>query len=90
MEEEIRCPKCNWMPGPGDRWECSCGNVWNTFETSGKCPACGKSWTDTQCCQKRVGGCHEFSPLIDWYRHLDKELQKELEKILKFDPAVVE
>jgi hypothetical protein len=29
-EEEVR----------GDKWFCTCGNEWNTFDTSGVCPEC--------------------------------------------------
>ena len=31
----IRCPRCGWRPGSNDRWSCTCGYVWNTFETAG-------------------------------------------------------
>ncbi len=36
----IRCPLCDWSPRQEDRWSCSCGHSWNTFETGGVCPAC--------------------------------------------------
>lgn len=29
----IRCPLCGWMPRNEDRWSCSCGHQWNTFDT---------------------------------------------------------
>ncbi len=32
-----------------DRWSCTCGHEWNTFETGGVCPACLHQWTSTQC-----------------------------------------
>jgi len=28
----IRCPLCGWSPREDDRWSCTCGNEWNTFE----------------------------------------------------------
>jgi len=36
----IRCPLCGWSPRKEDLWSCSCGHVWNTFDTGGVCPAC--------------------------------------------------
>jgi hypothetical protein len=39
-ERRIRCPKCKWQPGRGERWMCKCRHVWNTFDTHGVCPAC--------------------------------------------------
>jgi hypothetical protein len=64
MATRIYCPKCEWHPGPGDRWQCGpgCGMVWNTFETRGRCPRCAKQWTVTQCLV-----CLAVSPHEDWY-----------------------
>lgn len=64
----IRCPKCNWEPGKRDRWGCSCGHGWNTFDTAGLCPACGKQWADTQCLR-----CHQWSKHVDWYEDEDPD-----------------
>ena len=61
-ERRIRCPMCGWTPDPGDRWMCSCGCSWNTFETRGRCPDCGRRWHQTQCLL-----CGEWSPHEDWY-----------------------
>ncbi len=36
----IRCPKCQFEPPNNCRWSCKCGHAWNTFWTSGLCPAC--------------------------------------------------
>lgn len=58
----IRCPRCAWEPGPGDRWMCVCLHAWNTFETGGVCPACDHRWTKTQCLR-----CAEWSRHEDWY-----------------------
>ena len=66
QEQRIRCPKCNWEPLPESRWQCYCWHVWNTFDTQGKCPSCGKVHKHTQCL-----ACHEFSPHADWYLDLD-------------------
>jgi len=61
---KIYCPKCEWHPSAHDRWMCtiSCQTVWNTFETHGRCPGCGKQWEVTQCLS-----CHAISPHDDWY-----------------------
>jgi hypothetical protein len=41
---------------------CSCEHVWNTFDTAGCCPACGKRWRETQCL-----ACAQWSPHPTWY-----------------------
>jgi len=58
----IRCPRCAWEPGREDRWMCTCLHMWNTFETRGVCPACGREWKETQCRR-----CSAWSPHEDWY-----------------------
>ena len=58
----IRCPRCQWQPSKADRWACECGCSWNTFDTRGLCPECGKQWLVTQCLS-----CQEFSLHEDWY-----------------------
>ncbi|HEU0142367.1 MAG TPA: hypothetical protein VFQ79_21780 [Bryobacteraceae bacterium] len=60
----IRCPFCGWSPGEQDFWSCTCGHVWNTFETGGVCPSCLHQWTSTQCPK-----CHRWSPHSDWYEY---------------------
>jgi hypothetical protein len=42
----IRCPLCGWSPRKEDRWFCTCGHEWNTFDTGGVCPACLYPWTE--------------------------------------------
>jgi hypothetical protein len=48
---KILCPKCDFEPIPSDLWQCSCGHEWHTFDTFGRCPACGQ-WQDTQWLEK--------------------------------------
>ncbi|PUZ22445.1 hypothetical protein DCM91_14335 [Chitinophaga costaii] len=70
---KIRCPKCKWEPDGKPYWQCSCGHVWDTFTTGGRCPACQKVWEDT-CCIYPPAGCLQWSPHLDWYEHLDNIL----------------
>jgi predicted amidophosphoribosyltransferase len=65
-EPPIRCPQCAWRPRAQDRWSCLCGHCWNTFDTGGRCPACGERWDHTQCLS-----CHRWSPHHDWYARPD-------------------
>jgi hypothetical protein len=67
-EVKIFCPKCKWVPAPSDRWICqpACGCLWNTFETCGVCPKCGKNWEVTQCL-----ACKRRSRHIDWYHEFN-------------------
>jgi hypothetical protein len=58
----IRCPLCGWSPRKEDKWFCTCGNEWNTFDTGGVCPACLHPWTETQCLS-----CNRWSPHSDCY-----------------------
>jgi hypothetical protein len=58
----IRCPKCSFQPPEGTRWVCKCGHLWNTFWTSGLCPACHFQWEVTSCQR-----CHEMSDHKAWY-----------------------
>ncbi len=76
MKVEIACPKCEWKPDGGAYWQCSCGNVWNTFDTAGRCPNC----------PKHHGGCGKWSKHLDWYRNLDTQLKKEVENALDKQP----
>jgi len=58
----IRCPECLFRPPTDLRWNCKCGHAWNTFATSGKCPACQFQWEVTGCpC------CGEISEHRTWY-----------------------
>jgi hypothetical protein len=71
--ERIRCPACEWRPGPGARWCCNgeqtpeppfawCSTVWNTFASGGCCPGCQHQWQWTSCLR-----CGEWSRHEDWY-----------------------
>ena len=67
MKVEINCPWCDWQPVAWSRWQCSCGHVWNTFDTGGTCPGCRHRWQDTQCLS-----CAAWASHLDWYRNLDR------------------
>jgi len=71
--DRIRCPRCEWVPTAGSRWCCdhratpeppfpSCGTVWHTFSTRGRCPGCSHQWQWTSCL-----ACGKASPHDDWY-----------------------
>lgn len=75
--QRIRCPHCGWQPDSTSRWLCesspgpeppfrSCGTVWNTFETGGRCPGCTHQWQWTTCLH-----CAEWSPHLDWYENVE-------------------
>jgi hypothetical protein len=61
-EPRIRCPLCGWSPRKEDKWFCTCGKQWNTFDTGGVCPACLHQWSETQCLS-----CSRWSPHTLWY-----------------------
>jgi hypothetical protein len=78
---KIECPKCSWEPAPHSQWKCSCGSIWNTFDTGGRCPKCSKQWEFTQCLS-----CQEWSLHLDWYKNLDDQYEEaisEVEQALK-------
>lgn len=64
---KIYCPKCRWEPRAGDLWICQpgCNHEWNTFDTGGRCPKCGKVWLETDCL-----ACSRTSKHHDWYHDL--------------------
>ena len=82
---EIFCPRCQWVPDGGAHWQCSCGCVWNTFETTAVCPRCQRRWRDTAC-PTEAGGCGHWSAHIDWYHGLDELVAELVEEAL---PATV-
>lgn len=77
-ELQIRCPKCEWEPDGRPHWQCSCGHIWNTFDTQGKCPKCKMIHRSTQCIPF-AGGCSGISPHHDWYADLENISLEELE-----------
>lgn len=86
-EVQIYCPKCQWEPLPSSRWCCtgSCGCVWNTFDTGGVCPECGRAWEETQCLS-----CHQRSAHSDWYHHFGDDPVAEVVKIEEPDVVKVD
>ena len=74
---KICCPKCGWEPDGKPYWRCSCGHLWDTFSTGGRCPRCKKVWEKTQCIT-----CFKWSPHLDWYNGLD-DVMKELKEAIK-------
>ena len=84
-EIKIRCPECGWRPDGKPHWHCSCGHSWNTFETAGRCPSCGREHHLTQCVRK-AGGCQTLSRHEDWYEglgHIMDEIGKEVVQIIE-------
>ena len=76
----VRCPKCHWEPDDSCRWVCDvCNTRWNTFNTFGKCPTCGKIYEETACF-KHKGGCGLWSPHADWYLEYETSDDIESEK----------
>lgn len=68
----IRCPKCLFRPTIDLRWGCQCDHIWNTFLTSGRCPACQFQCEVTRCPQ-----CGEISPHRAWYANDSASPDKE-------------
>jgi len=73
---KIACPKCSWEPSADSHWGCTCGHMWNTFDTGGTCPVCDRQWKDTQCLS-----CQQWSPHLDWYLDLGEWVEELLESI---------
>lgn len=87
-ELRIACPKCDWEPDGKPYWSCTCGHIWNTFDTAGRCPQCRKQWEWTACIPY-AGGCSSMSPHLDWYRGLDDWLRERLEEIAQEEKTAV-
>jgi hypothetical protein len=84
---KIYCPKCKWEPTAQSLWNCNpggCNHSWNTFDTYGVCPGCGKAWRDTSC-----HACGKWSPHHDWY-HDDTDMTNLLEKIQEEEKISIE
>ncbi|MBD2722856.1 hypothetical protein [Hymenobacter armeniacus] len=78
---EIYCPRCRWAPDGGAHWQCHCGCIWNTFDTTAVCPQCRYRHRDTQC-PTYPGGCGASSPHPDWYHGLDETVAQLVEQAL--------
>lgn len=66
VEMEIACPHCGQSPTEGEEWDCAnCGYSWNTFNTRGMCPGCGRQWLETQC-----HSCGRWAAHHEWYRSI--------------------
>lgn len=76
---EIYCPCCHWEPDGGAHWQCTCGYVWNSFETGAVCPKCQYRWKISQC-PTTPGGCGTVSPHVDWYHGLDALIEELVEE----------
>ncbi len=81
-EIRIFCPKCRWVPRPHDSWMCGCSCTWNTFETAGVCPDCGKAHAKTQCL-----ACWRWSAHGDWYHEFGGGERKVEEEVVELEPA---
>ena len=78
-EVKIYCPKCAWEPQPSSRWWCGLGGclcAWNTFDTGGVCPDCGKVWEETAC-----PACHRWSPHREWYHEFVTETSETVQEV---------
>ncbi len=73
---KIYCPICQWQPTADSRWVChpGCDHCWNTFDTHGRCPQCGKVWRNTRCLV-----CLEWSKHVHWYHDLEPAVLEEFE-----------
>lgn len=73
---KIYCPICRWQPTADARWICQpgCDHCWNTFDTHGRCPQCGKVWRNTRCLV-----CLEWSKHEHWYHDLEPAVLEEFE-----------
>jgi Zn-dependent protease len=59
---EAVCPMCRQHPPRGPYWGCPCGARFDTFDTRGTCPACGRGFNTTVCpC------CQQSTALNLWY-----------------------
>ena len=66
---------------------CASAAKWNTFETAGVCPQCRHRWRVTGC-PPIPGGCGAYSPHVDWYHGMEKEIAALLEAALSAPAAV--
>ncbi|MDB5234989.1 MAG: hypothetical protein JWR44_1982 [Hymenobacter sp.] len=83
----IYCPHCYWEPDGGAHWVCTCGCVWNTFDTAAVCPQCRYRWQVTGC-PPGPGGCGVYAPHIGWYHGLREQVADLLETAIPAPIAV--
>jgi hypothetical protein len=83
----IRCPLCGWSPPKEDRWSCSCGNEWNTFDTGGVCPACLHQWAETQCLSQPMVAAFELVCSVTQGKRLNTKMRKEIRVKLDGDES---
>jgi len=83
---EIYCPACHWEPDGRAHWQCTCGYVWNSFETAAVCPKCQYRWKISQC-PAAAGGCGVVSPHVDWYHGLDDLVEELVEETTHAEAA---
>lgn len=70
------CPHCQWVPTPGEHWNClECGSDLDHFDNLGRCNNCGYNHQKTYC-PEEMGGCGKSSPHIEWHGDLDAGLAK--------------
>jgi Zn-dependent protease len=63
--EDCACPRCMQAPPRGRHWVCDeCETRFDTFQTQGKCPACGAWYLNTTCPH-----CHDTHHIDRWYLH---------------------
>jgi Zn-dependent protease len=56
------CPNCHAAPPMGPVWVCDlCGQNFDSFESGGRCPNCGKLHENTMCVE-----CRTMSPIGAW------------------------
>lgn len=73
---KIACPSCGWNPNGEPLWTCSCGHIWDTFSTKGKCPKCNTHWKETYCpiCDKTNEHEKWYGTDISNFRNVSEKL----------------
>jgi Zn-dependent protease len=60
--DHASCPFCHQHPPQSPLWSCPCGSRFDTFQTGGNCPACGRAFQTTMC-----PFCQQSSPIHLWF-----------------------
>jgi Zn-dependent protease len=58
---QVHCAACGRSPPIGPFWVCPCGQAFDTFATSARCPKCSRAFAATRC-----PSCQELRPLEAW------------------------